>query len=157
MILILIISVILAGCTNEQTGSGTQKSIQPENNPNEPGGGPDNSNHGYNRPPGGFMKEVVKNLTEKGYDMSQVQAAVDKGDNLTALQLLNQFWDQHPEARPTLNIDPNQIPARIERMKQQGINVSDIEQVYNSGDINKTLDLLRKASPMGPPGQRPGP
>lgn len=155
IVLILILAVAITGCTNKPQETDTYKSIQPETPPFPPDKGPEYPNPRDNRA-GGFMKDIVKNLTDKGYDMSMVQAAIDKGDNLSALQLLNQFWEQHPEARPTLIIDPSRIPDQIERLKQQGTDVSLIEEAYKSGDVNKTIDLLQKASPMGPPGQRPG-
>ena len=93
------------------------------------------------------VKQSVQNLSAKGYDISQIQVAIDRGDTTNASTLLNQFWQAHPEARPTFNSDPTQIKSRIDHLKQQGIDVAEIQQVYDSGDMNKTRDLIRQASP----------
>lgn len=206
--LILVIAVAISGCTSTPSASNSQAAVnpqvteQPQNHPGQPNGNPNNQNNGANRF-NGNMKGMLQNLTAKGYDLTQIQAALDKGDNQTAFQLLNQFYDQHPEARPqmpldriksmvanltakgfdtsqiqaainsgdntkantllnqlyqahpevrpTFSADPAQLKTRIDRLKQQGVDVTDIQKAYDSGDLNKTRDLVRQASPQRQP------
>lgn len=102
------------------------------------------------------IKQNVANLTAKGYDTAQIQAAIDSGDANKASTALNQFWQAHPEARPTFTADPAQLKSRIDRLKQQGVDVSAIENAYNSGDMNKTSALIRQLSPGRSQGGAPG-
>ena len=43
---------------------------------------------------------LVKRLTEKGYDVSTIQAAVESGDLETARTLLHQFMEEHRDEFP---------------------------------------------------------
>jgi hypothetical protein len=206
--MVLVLAVTISGCTstpsapNSQQATQQQVTEQAQSHSGQPNGNPNNQNFGPNRF-NGNMKGMIQNLTAKGYDLTQIQAALDKGDNQTTFQLLNQFWDQHPEARPqmpidwmkgieqnltakgfdttqikaaidsgdgtkantllnqlyqahpearpTFPIDPGQITSRIERLKQQGVDITEIQKAYDSGDMNKTRDLIMKASPRRPP------
>ena len=204
--LVLVIAVAISGCTSTPQATPSEKTVQPQTiTQTQPHGDPQNGggnpqSDGQNRFSGQMMKQMVQNLTSKGYDLTQIQAALDKGDEQTARKLLTQFWDQHPEvrpampvdrikgmvqnlsakgydikdiqaavdsgdgskastllnqffqahpeARPTFTADPAQLSSRIERLKQQGVDVTDIEKAYVSGDMNKTRELIRQASPQ---------
>ena len=206
--LILVCAVALSGCTSTSSAPDSRQTVQPpvteqaRSHGGQPNGDPDYQNFGPNRF-NGNMNGIIQNLTAKGYDLTQIQAALDKGDNQTAFSLLNKFWDQHPEtrpqmpvdrikgivqnltargfdtaqiqaaidsgdgnkagtllnqlyqahpeARPTYSMDPAQITSRIERLKQQGVDITEIQKAYDSGDMNKTRDLLRQASPQRQP------
>lgn len=208
--LVFLATACIAGCTGTTPASDSQHSAQVQTAPQG-----QNSTQNYQNGDmgrfGGYMKEMVQNLSARGYDMTQIKAAVDKGDNQTAFKLLNQFWDQHPEtrppmppmamerikqsvanltakgydtaqiqaavdsgdankastalnqfwqahpeARPTFTADPAQLKSRIDQLRQQGVDVSAIETAYDSGDMNKTRDLIRQASPRGSRGGAPG-
>lgn len=202
--LVLVIAVAISGCTSTPQATTSEKTVQPQTttqtHADTQNGGGNPQSDGQNRFSSQMMKQMVQNLTTKGYDLTQIQAALDKGDEQTARKLLTQFWDQHPEvrpaipvdrikgmvqnlsakgydtkdiqaavdsgdgskasallnqffqahpeARPTFTADPAQLSSRIERLKQQGVDVTDIEKAYVSGDMNKTRDLIRQASPQ---------
>ena len=205
---LLVLAVAISGCTSTSPAQNSQQTSQPQvteqaqSHGGQPNGNPNNQNMGPNRF-NGNMKGMIQNLTAKGYELTQIQAALDKGDNQTASQLLNQFFDQHPEARPqmpierikgmvqnltakgfdtaeiqkaidsgdgtkantllnqlyqahpearpTFSMDPAQMKTRIDRLKQQGVDVTEIQKAFDSGDMNKTRDLIRQASPQRPP------
>lgn len=94
------------------------------------------------------IKQSVQNLTTKGFDTSDILKAIDSGDTSKANTLLNQLYQAHPEARPILSLDPAQFKTHIDRLKQQGIDVTEIQKAYDSGDMNKTRDLIRQSSPQ---------
>ena len=48
------------------------------------------------------MTQLLANLTEKGYDVSAISAAVTSGDYKTAMTLLKEFRTAHPDAFPAL-------------------------------------------------------
>lgn len=206
--LILVLAVAISGCTSTTTAPTSPQTVQPQvteqvqNHGGQANGDQPRQANGQGRF-NGNMKEMIQNLTAKGYDLTQIQTALDKGDNQTAFQLLNQFYDQHPEARPqmpierikgtvqnltvkgfdtaeiqaaidsgdgtkantllnqlyqahpearpTFSMDPAQMKTRIERLKQQGVDVTEIQKAYDSGDMNKTGNLIRQASPQRPP------
>jgi len=113
-----------------------------------------------NQQPGGahyadHMKETLQNLTTKGYDVSQIQAAVDKGDNQGAFKLLNDLYDQHPEARPPMSMD--RIKQTVTNLTAKGFDVSSIQTAIDSGDAGKATTALNdfwKAHPDARPAPR---
>lgn len=103
------------------------------------------------------MKGELQNLTAKGIDVSQIQAAIDKGDNQGAFKLLNDVYDQHPEARPAMSID--RIVKTVANLTAKGLDVSQIQAAIDSGDAGKATIALNdfwKAHPDARP-QRPQP
>jgi len=105
---------------------------------------------------GGHMIENLQNLTAKGYDVTQIQAAVDKGDNQTAFTLLNQLYDQHPEARPPMPLD--RIKNTVVNLTAKGYDISSIQTAIDSGDASKATTALNdfwKAHPEARPTPRP--
>jgi predicted small secreted protein len=196
--LFLIFAVVLSGCTTTQPDASTGKDIQPTGEKiqaSQPGNGQGPQIPFPDRP-GGNIRDTIGNLTSRGYDLTPVKTALDKGDNQTARQLLSRFYDQHPEARPhmplermkalvqnltargldtreiqaaldtgdgtkadtllnrfleahpearpTFSMDPSQMRGMIDRLKQQGVDVTELQKAYDSGDMNSTRELIRQ-------------
>lgn len=86
------------------------------------------------------MKDTLANLSAKGYDVSQIQAAIDKGDNQGAFKLLNDLYDQHPEVRPPMSID--RIKQTVTNLTAKGFDVSQIQAAIDGGDAGKATSAL---------------
>jgi hypothetical protein len=64
------------------------------------------------------MQEMVTLLSEQGYDMSAIQAAIDRGDSSGANTLIEQFMAEHgKELLPSGNFGGNQTQDNTERKK----------------------------------------
>lgn len=114
-----------------------------------------NNGHGWNAD---HMKGELQNLTAKGYDVSQIQAAVDKGDNQGAFKLLNDLYNQHPEARPPMPMD--RIVKTVTNLTAKGYDISQIQAAIDSGDASKATIALNdfwNAHPEAKPTPRPRP
>jgi DNA-binding transcriptional MerR regulator len=96
-----------------------------------------------NGAPGGGFDKMVQNLSEQGYDVAKIKAAVESGDNETAKKLLDTFFTEHPEAKPKRPVmSAEQLKTMTEELKQKGKDVSAIEAALSSGNTSAAQNLL---------------
>ena len=115
-----------------------------------------------NGPNGGDMTGMLKNLTEQGFDVSTVQAAVDSGDKDAAKKALDEFFQAHPEAKPKMPAMPaDRLKEIVQNLSSKG-DVSTIQAALDSGDTEKAQKLLDEfwqqhpdAKPAPPEGGQP--
>jgi hypothetical protein len=108
-----------------------------------PGNGGDDADH---------ITGFLERLTEKGYDVSAIQAAVDSGDLETARTLLDKFRAEHPGALPELTgkpggrepADADHITGFLEKLTEKGYDVSAIKAAVDSGDLETARTLLHQ-------------
>ncbi|PKP51985.1 MAG: hypothetical protein CVT90_02845 [Candidatus Altiarchaeales archaeon HGW-Altiarchaeales-3] len=94
-------------------------------------------------PGGGDISGMVKNLTEKGFDVSKIQAAIDSGDKETAKTLLDAFFTEHPEAKPDRPVmDADHMKTMVQDLASKGNDVSKIQTAIDSGDTTSAQKLL---------------
>jgi|GEM_PF-1433650 len=92
-----------------------------------------------NAPPGDGpgMDKILQNLTEKGYDVSKIQVALNDGDNETAKKLLDEFWTAHPDSKPQRpQMDPDQLKMMVSDLAGKGNDVSKIQAALDSGNVS---------------------
>lgn len=107
-------------------------------------------------PNGGFDK-MVQNLSEQGFDVSKIQAAIDSGDNDTARKLLDEFYAAHPEAKPKRpEMSAEQLAKIIQELKEKGKDVTAIETALAGGNTTAAQSLLDEFWKNNP-GERPAP
>lgn len=102
------------------------------------------------------------NLTEQGFDVSTVQAAVDSGDKDAAKKALDEFFQAHPEAKPKMPAMPaDRLKEIVQNLSSKG-DVSTIQAALDSGDTEKAQKLLDEfwqqhpdAKPAPPEGGQP--
>lgn len=94
--------------------------------------------------PGGWdMSGMLKNLTEKGYDVSKIQTAVDSGDKEAARTLLEGFYTEHPEAKPERPVmDAERMKSMVQDLASKGNDVSTIQVALEGGDTTGAQSLL---------------
>lgn len=110
-----------------------------------------------NGPPNGGFDKMVQNLSEQGFDVSIIQAAIDSGDNDTARILLDEFYVAHPEAkpkRPEMNVE--QLGKIIQELKEKEKDVASIEAALADGNVNDAQVLLNEFWKNNPD-ERPAP
>lgn len=99
--------------------------------------------------PGGDMSGLLENLTAKGYDVTEIQAAIDKGDKDSAKTLLDKFFEAHPDAKPQMPaMDADRLKKMVDDLATKGNDVSQIKTALDGGDIataQKLLDEFFKA------------
>ena len=119
-----------------------------------PNGGPD----------GGDMSGLLKNLTEKGFDVTAIQTAIDSGDKDSAKTLLDKFFTEHPDAKPQMPaMDADHLKTMVSDLASKGNDVTKIQAALDSGDTTGAqtlLDEFFKAHPDARPtppadGQKP--
>lgn len=105
--------------------------------------------------PGGDMSGLLKNLTAKGYDVTEIQAAIDKGDKDSAKTLLDKFFEAHPDAKPQMPaMDADHLKKMVDELATKGNDVSQIKAALDGGDTTtaqKLLDEFFKAHPDARP------
>lgn len=110
-----------------------------------------------NGPPDGGFDHMVQNLSEQGYDVSKIQAAIDSKDNDTARKLLDEFFAAHPEAKPKRpEMSADQLKTIIQELKEKGKDVSQIEAALTGGNTTKAQMLLDEFWKNNPD-ERPAP
>ncbi|MDD1730374.1 MAG: hypothetical protein LUQ50_15070 [Methanospirillum sp.] len=112
----------------------------------------------------GDMSGLLKNLTEKGFDVTEIQAAEEKGDKDSAKALLDKFFEAHPEAKPQMPpMDADRMKKIVSDLASKGSDVSAIQTALDGGDsttAQKLLDDFFKEHPDARPtppadGQKP--
>lgn len=92
---------------------------------------------------GGGFEHMVTNLTEQGFDVSTIQAAIESGDNETARTLLDAFYVEHPEAKPKRPpMDAEHLKGIIQNLVDKGKDFSAIQAALDSGDTTAAENLL---------------
>jgi hypothetical protein len=116
------------------------------------------------------ITQLLSNLTERGYDVSAISAAVTSGDYTTAMTLLREFRTAHPDAFPaqvagagkntiTGQSNGERITLLLGNLTEKGYDVSAISAAVTSGDYMTALTLLkefRTAHPEAFPAQVAG-
>jgi len=91
----------------------------------------------------GDISGFLKNLTEKGYDISEIQAAIDKGDKDSVKTLLDKFFEAHPEAKPQRPaMTAEQLKKTVDDLASKGNDVAQIKAAVDSGDTTTAQKLL---------------
>ncbi|MDI6876231.1 MAG: hypothetical protein QMC96_05605 [Methanomicrobiales archaeon] len=94
---------------------------------------------------GGRMTGLLDRLEEKGYDVSAVRAAIENGDNETARALLREFLGTNELPMPPERDHSRMHASRLlERLEEQGFDVSAIRAAVESGDRETARTLLQQ-------------
>ena len=103
----------------------------------------DNPQGPPDRPFGGGIENQVQNLSEQGYDVTNIKASLDSGDNETARELLDEFWKEHPDAKPQRPVmDSNRLKEMVNDIAGKGYDVSEILAAIDAGDTSTAQTLL---------------
>ena len=96
-----------------------------------------------NGPPGENFENTIQNLTEQGFDVSKIQAAIDSGDNETVRTLLDAFYAEHPELTPERpQMDEEHLKQIVQDLADKGKDVSAIQAALDSGNTTAAENLL---------------
>ena len=102
-----------------------------------------------NGPAGGDrMAGALDKLGEQGYDVSAIRAAVESGDMETARELMQEFMSANPDARPPQGAGPGngeRMIGMLDKLGEQGYDVSAIRAAVESGDMETARELDRKS------------
>jgi hypothetical protein len=101
------------------------------------------------------MSQLLSNLTEKGYDVSAISAAVTSGDYKTAMTLLKDFRKAHPDVFPaqvagagkgpiTGQVNGERMTQLLANLTEKGYDVSSISAAVTSGDYKTAMTLLKE-------------
>jgi HPt (histidine-containing phosphotransfer) domain-containing protein len=96
------------------------------------------------------INRTLERLTQDGYDVSEIQTAVDSGNLDTALKLLRKFMEEHQDElsvsgrAPPGNggDDADHMTGLLDRLEEQGYDVSAILAAVESGDTDTARTLL---------------
>jgi len=106
---------------------------------------------------GGGIDNQVRNLSEQGYDVSNIKASLDSGDNETARILLDEFWKEHPDAKPQRPaMESNRLKEMVTELAGKGYDVSEIRAALDVKD-NSTAQTLLDEFWKDNPDARPAP
>jgi hypothetical protein len=95
------------------------------------------------RPSGGAMPSAMLDyLEEQGYDMTSIRAAVENGDMDTARTLLQQFMAEHRDELPPPPGGKDHMTAQLDRLEEQGYDMTAIRAALESGDQETARTLL---------------
>ncbi|EHQ35012.1 hypothetical protein [Methanoplanus limicola] len=114
---------------------------------------------------GEMITKALENIEEQGYDVSDIRAALESGDNETARELMKAFMDGHKgeltppegagerEGRYSASGEAgDRMNTHLDSLEEQGCDVSDIRAALESGD-NETARELMKAFMDGHKGE----
>ncbi|MDD1653068.1 MAG: tetratricopeptide repeat protein [Methanomicrobiales archaeon] len=110
-------------------------------------------NTGDGRPGHGQgITAILDRLETQGYDVSAIRAAMDSGDLETARTLLDRFREEHPYAFPGpagspavgVPVDADRISGILERLKEEGLDISEIQSALDNESLDTAMKLLRK-------------
>ncbi|MBN1194837.1 MAG: hypothetical protein JXA08_05765 [Methanomicrobiaceae archaeon] len=96
--------------------------------------------------PGCEMAGHLDRLEEQGYDISAIRAALESGDGETARTLMRQFMEEHRDEleMPAPPGDGNRMAGHLDRLEEQGYDVSAIRAALESGDGETARTLVRQ-------------
>lgn len=89
---------------------------------------------------------LIDRLEEQGVDVTAIRAAIEQGDNETARTLMQQFMGERRTERsapPTNGSREMQIEGLLDRLEEQGVDVTAIRAAIEQGD-NETAQTLLK-------------
>ncbi len=90
---------------------------------------------------------LLEKLEAQGYDLSEIRSAIESGDTETARELLRKFMEEHRDELPTPPADGNRqmhISGLLDRLEEQGYDVSAIRAAIESGDTETARTLLQQ-------------
>ena len=93
---------------------------------------------------GGTMTAHLDQLEEQGYDVSAIRAAIESGDEATARSLMQQFMEEHKDEFPSPDQNGDRMTARLDRLEEQGYDVSAIRAAIESGDEATARSLMQQ-------------
>jgi ABC-type uncharacterized transport system substrate-binding protein len=107
---------------------------------------------------GDRMTGTLDKLEEQGYDVSAIRAAVESGDMETARELMQEFMTANPDARPPQGAGPGngeRMTGTLDKLEEQGYDVSAIRAAVESGDMETARDLLKEFMSANPDARPP--
>jgi hypothetical protein len=128
-------------------------------------GSPSGNNCGKGPEQGGAhderMSHLLSNLTEKGYDVSSISAAVTSGDYRAAMNLLKEFRTAHPDAFPAFGEGNGKCPMKgvanetrmlemLDNLTAKGYDVSAIRTSVEGGDLKTAMTQIREFMTANP-------
>ncbi|MDD1652283.1 MAG: tetratricopeptide repeat protein [Methanomicrobiales archaeon] len=97
------------------------------------------------------LTSLLERLSEKGYDVSEIQSALDNESLDTAMKLLRKFMEEHreelgmPDRTPPADEDGGDYLTRLlQDLAEQGYDVSAIQAAVESGDMETARTLLHQ-------------
>ncbi len=107
------------------------------------------------------LTQLLSNLTEQGYDVSAISAAVTSGDYGTAHTLMEEFRTANPDAFPArgdgtgkgpMNGEANgeRLTQLLSNLTEQGYDVSAISAAVTSGDYGTAHTLMEEFRTANP-------
>ncbi len=113
---------------------------------------------GPGQPNGEIITKMLDKLEEQGYDVSAIRAAVESGDMETARDLLQEFMSANPDARPPQGAgtgNGERMTGMLDKLEEQGYDVSAIRAAVESGDMETARDLLQQFMSANPDARPP--
>jgi hypothetical protein len=107
------------------------------------------------------MSHLLSNLTEKGYDVSAISAAVTSGDYRTAMNLLKEFRTAHMDAFPAFGEGNGKCPMKsvanetrmlemLDNLTAKGYDVSAIRTSVEGGNLKTAMTQIREFMTANP-------
>jgi DNA-binding transcriptional MerR regulator len=93
---------------------------------------------------------LLDRLEEQGCDVSGIRAAIEAGDQETARTLMQQFMEEHkdelpaPPERAPVQEPGMRITAHLDRLEEQGCDVSGIRAAIEAGDQETARTLMQQ-------------
>ncbi|UUX93651.1 hypothetical protein [Methanoplanus endosymbiosus] len=115
----------------------------------------DGNSAGMGNNKGEMMTNHLDSLEEQGYDVSDIRAALESGDNETARELMKAFMDEHEgELTPPEGAGKREngaasgeagdrMSSHLDKLEEQGYDVSDIRAALESGDRETARELMK--------------
>ncbi len=142
--LLLALAIITAGCTGASSPSPKPNSTGPQI---ERGGSSVDQplTYGTENLTLESARALIQNLTEREYNTSSLESALETGNLESVQRFLDQFWREHPEAHsypPELSID--RITGTVMNLTASGNNLSAVQGALERGDADAARTLLEQ-------------
>lgn len=102
-----------------------------------------NGERGTDRGLGAF----IDRLEEQGVDVTAIRTAVEQGDYETARTLMKQYMEEHKTERSAPPADGNRemrITGLLDRLEEQGVDVTAIRAAVEQGDYETARTLMKQ-------------
>ncbi len=93
---------------------------------------------------GGMTNSSLDHLEEQGFDVTAIRAAVESGDMDTARSLMQQFMEEHKDELPAPPGEEDRMTAHLDRLEEQGYDVSGIRIAVENGDMDTARSLMQQ-------------
>jgi DNA-binding transcriptional MerR regulator len=93
---------------------------------------------------GGTMTAQLDHLEEQGYEVSEIRAAIENGDNATARSLMQQFMEEHKDELPSPGHHVDRMTAQLDHLEEQGYDISAIRAAIEHGDNATARSLMQQ-------------